>query len=133
MKRFYLTKRKDCSGLLQNTPSKNDYDKVIKGDTSFYLNGECIGVYINVDKELLSYVREAAKETKYVETYRTHLALPTKSSVFGALPRIALRNDFCRFSNKTIEEKKNFNKLFTFQETLCRIYKNTCLNCTNMI
>ena len=123
MKRFDLTKHEDCIDLLQNTPSKNDYDEVIKGDTSFYLNGECIGIYINVDKELLSYVREAAKETKYVETYRTHLALPTKSSVFGALPRIALRNDFCRFSNKTIEEKKNFNKLFTFQETLCSIYK----------
>jgi len=123
MKRFDLTKHEDCIGLLQNTPSKNDYDEVIKGDTSFYLNGECIGIYINVDKELLSYVREAAKQTKYVETYRTHLALPTKSSVFGALPRIALRNDFCRFSNKTIEEKKNFNKLFTFQKTLCGIYK----------
>ena len=123
MKRFDLTKHQDCSGLLQNTPNKNDYDEVIKSDTSFYLNDECIGIYINVDKELLSYVREAAKETKYVETYRTHLALPTKSSVFGALPRIALRNDFCRFSNKTIEEKENFNKLFTFQETLCGIYK----------
>jgi len=123
MKRFDLTKHQDCSDLLQNTPSKNDYDEVIKGDTSFYLNGECIGIYINVDKELLSYVREAAKQTKYVETYRTRLALPTKSSVFGALPRIPLRNDFCRFSNKTTEEKKNFNKLFTFQKTLCGIYK----------
>jgi hypothetical protein len=123
MKRFDLTKYQDCNNLLQKTPNKKDYDIVIKDDTSFYLNGECIGIYINVDKKLLSYVREAAKETKYVETYRTHLALPTKSSVFGALPRIALRNDFCRFSNQTIKEKQNFNKLFTFQETLCSIYK----------
>tara|TARA_R110002110_G_scaffold15126_1_gene68631 strand:+ start:259 stop:1095 length:837 start_codon:yes stop_codon:yes gene_type:complete len=123
MKRFDLKKYKDCNSLLQSTPTKEDYDKIIEEDTAFYLDGECIGIYINVDKSVLGYVRETVRETKYVETYRTHLALATKSSVFGALPRIALRNDFCRFSNKTTEEKQNFNKLFTFQKTLCDIYK----------
>ena len=123
MKRFDLKKHTDCNSLLQSTPTKEHYDKIIEEDTAFYLGGECIGIYINVDKSVLSYVRETVKETKYVETYRTHLALATKSSVFGALPRIALRNDFCRFSNKTTDEKKNFNKLFTFQKTLCEIYK----------
>jgi len=123
MKKFNLTKCKDSSGLLRTTPTKDHYDTVITEDTSFYLNGECIGIYVNVDKNLLSYVRESVKDTKYVETYRTRHALPTKSSVFGALPRIPLRNDFCRFSNKTIEEKQNFDKLFTFQNTLCEIYK----------
>ena len=123
MKKFNLTKCKESSGLLRTTPTKDHYDTVITEDTSFYLNGECIGIYVNVDKNLLSYVRESVKDTKYVETYRTRHALPTKSSVFGALPRIPLRNDFCRFSNKTIEEKQNFDKLFTFQNTLCEIYK----------
>ena len=122
MKRFNLTKYQDSTELLKTTPQKNQYDKVIKEDTSFYLDGECIGIYVNVDKKLLSYVREAVKDTKYVETYRAN-TLPTKSSVFGALPRVALRNDFCRFSNKTSEEKQNTNKLFTFQQTLCDIYK----------
>ena len=122
MKRFDLTKHKDCNSLLQSTPQKEHYDKIIEEDTAFYLDGECIGIYLNVDKSVLSYVRETVKETKYVETYRAN-ALPTKSSVFGALPRVALRNDFCRFSNKTTEEKQNFNKLFTFQKTLCDIYK----------
>mgnify|MGYP003633196364 FL=1 len=123
MKRFDLTKYKDCNSLLQSTPTKEDYDKIIEEDTAFYLDGECIGIYINVDKSVLGYVRETVRETKYVETYRTRLALATKSSVFGALPRIPMRNDFCRFSNKTTEEKQNFNKLFTFQKTLCDIYK----------
>ena len=122
MKRFNLTKYQDSTGLLNTTPQKNQFDKVIKEDTAFYLGGDCIGIYVNVDKKLLSYVREAVKETKYVETYRAN-TLPTKSSVFGALPRVALRNDFCRFSNKTSEEKNNTNKLFTFQKTLCDIYK----------
>lgn len=123
MKRFNLTKYQDSSELLRTTPTKEHFETVVKEDTVFYLDGECIGIYINVDKSVLSYVRETVKETKYVETYRTHLALATKSSVFGALPRISIRNDFCRFSNKTTEEKQNFNKLFTFQKTLCEIYK----------
>lgn len=122
MKRYNLTKHQDSAELLKTTPTKEHYDTVIKEDTAFYLDDICIGIYVNVEKELLSYVREAVKDTKYVETYRAN-TLPTKSSVFGALPRVALRNDFCRFSNKTSEEKGNTNKLFTFQETLCKIYK----------
>ena len=122
MKRYNLTKHQDSATLLKTTPLKVHYDTVIKEDTAFYLDDICIGIYVNVDKALLSYVREAVKGTKYVETYRAN-TLPTKSSVFGALPRVAMRNDFCRFSNKTSEEKGNTNKLFTFQETLCKIYK----------
>ncbi len=99
MKKFNLTKYQDSSELLRTTPTKEHFDKVVKEDTAFYLDGECIGIYVNVDKEVLSYVRESVKDTKYVETYRAN-TLPTKSSVFGALPRVALRNDFCRFSNK---------------------------------
>ena len=122
MKRYNLTKYKDNTNLLKTTPTKEHYDTVITEDTAFYLDDVCIGIYVNVQKELLSYVRESVKDTKYVETYRAN-TLPTKSSVFGALPRVALRNDFCRFSNKTSEEKQNTNKLFTFQKTLCDIYK----------
>lgn len=122
MKKVNLVKYSDCSHLLRKTPKREEYDKVIREDSLLYLNSECIGVYINIDKKLLTQVREAAQKTKYVETYRTS-ALPTKSSVFGALPRIALRNDFCRFSSKTIDEKDNFKKLFSFQGTLCDIYK----------
>tara|TARA_R110002167_G_scaffold318797_1_gene524472 strand:+ start:1686 stop:2519 length:834 start_codon:yes stop_codon:yes gene_type:complete len=122
MKRYNLTKQKGCTSLLKTTPSASHYDIVIKEDTAFYLDDVCIGIYINVEKKLLSYVREAVKDTKYVETYRAN-TLPTKGSVFGALPRVAMRNDFCRFSSKTSEEKQNTNKLFTFQETLCGIYK----------
>ena len=122
MKKYNLTKYNNCDTLLKSTPKRKHYNKVIKEDTAFYLDGQCIGIYINIEKDLLSYVRETVKDTNYVETYRAN-TLPTKSSVFGALPRVALRNDFCRFSNKTIEEKENFNKLFTFQKTLCEIYK----------
>ena len=59
MKRYNLTKHQDSTKLLKTTPLKEHYDIVISEDTSFYLNGICIGIYVNVAKELLTYVREA--------------------------------------------------------------------------
>ncbi len=123
MKTFNLKRQRKCDGLLGSTPTKDQYKHVIKDDTKFMLDGECIGIYINIPKEQLKPLREAAVNTKYVETYRTYRALPTKSSVFGALPRVALRNDFCRFSNQTTGEKNNMHKLMGFQSILCDIYK----------
>jgi len=123
MKIYDLKKINDCTHLLGQTPIKNEYDTLISEDTKFILGGECIGVYINLPKNILRPLREATLSTKYVETYRTNKALPTKSSVFGALPRIAVRNDFCRFSNKTFEEKENMKKLMSFQKILCEVYK----------
>ena len=57
MKKYNLTKYTDSNSLLKTTPQKKHYDKVIKEDTAFYLDGLCIGIYINVDKNVLSYVR----------------------------------------------------------------------------
>ena len=122
MKTVNLTKYNDSKQLLKSTPVAEHYDTVITDDTKFYLDGVCIGIYVNIDKQLLKGIRKAVKTTKYVETYRTN-AIPTKSSVFGALPRVALRNDFCRFSNKTIEEKPIMKTMFAFQDVICDIYK----------
>jgi len=123
MKVYNLKKIKDCAHLLGKTPLKSEFDCVISEDTKFMLGDECIGVYVNLPKNILKPIREATLSTKYVETYRTRKALPTKSSVFGALPRIPMRNDFCRFSNKTFEEKENMKKLMSFQNILCEVYK----------
>ena len=122
MKTVELKKIKNCDELLGKTPSKNEYSKVIKGNTVFTLDGVCIGVYVKLPKEVLNEVRSCTLETKYVETYRAN-GLPTKSSVFGALPRVAMRNDYCRFSSKTFDERLINKKLFNFQSLLCNIYK----------
>lgn len=123
MKVCNLEKIKTCDHLLGKTPNRGQYKQVIREDTKFYVGDECIGVYLNLPKRILHPLREATLSTKYVETYRARKALPTKSSVFGALPRVPLRNDFCRFSNKTYEEKENTKKLMRFQEILCNTYK----------
>jgi hypothetical protein len=123
MKTFELLKTKDCNHLIKQTPTKNDYSYLISEDTVFTKNGKPVGIYIKINHLLINEIRKATLETKYVKTYRTRKALPTQSSVFGSLPRIPLRNDYCRFSTQTKSEKLNAKRLFTFMEVLTNIYK----------
>jgi hypothetical protein len=123
MKTFELNKLRNCENLIKQTPSKNDYTLVINKDTLFTKNGINVGLYLKIDNKELHAIRSASLNTKYVKTYRTNKALPTQSSVFGSLPRIALRNDYCRFSAQTKNEKTNANILFSFLPYLTEIYK----------
>lgn len=123
MKTFELTKIKSCDNLIKQTPTKNDYNLVINEDTLFTKNGVNVGLYLKIERKQLQGIRAASLNTKYVKTYRTRQALPTQSSVFGSLPRIPLRNDYCRFSAQTKNEKTNANILFSFLPFLTEIYK----------
>jgi hypothetical protein len=123
MKTFELTKIKSCEELIKQTPTKNDYNLIINEDTLFTKNGVNVGLYLKIDSKQLQGIRAASLNTKYVKTYRTRKALPTQSSVFGSLPRIPLRNDYCRFSAQTKNEKTNANILFSFLPLLTEIYK----------
>lgn len=122
MKTFELTKIKSCEELIKQTPTKNDYNLIINEDTLFTKNGVNVGLYLKIDSKQLQGIRAASLNTKYVKTYRTN-ALPTQSSVFGSLPRAVLRNDYCRFSAQTKNEKTNANILFSFLPFLTEIYK----------
>lgn len=122
MRVFELNKIRSCDDLIKQTPKKTDYTTLISEDTVFYKDGKKVGVYIKIDHPLINEIRKASLETKYVKTYRTN-ALPTQSSVFGALPRVAVRNDYCRFSAQTKQEGLNAKRLFTFMQVLTDVYK----------
>jgi hypothetical protein len=122
MKTFELTKIKNCEKLIKQTPTRNDYNLVINEDTLFTKNGVAVGLYIKISQEHSKAIRQASINTKFVKSYRTS-ALPTQSSVFGSLPRAVLRNDYCRFSAQTKNEKTNANILFSFLPQLTEIYK----------
>jgi hypothetical protein len=123
MRVFELNKIRSCDDLIKQTPKKTDYTTLISEDTVFYKDGKKVGVYLKIDHPLINEIRKASLETKYVKTYRTRKALPTQSSVFGSLPRIPLRNDYCRFSAQTKQEGLNAKRLFTFMQVLTDIYK----------
>jgi len=122
LRKVDLIQIKKCDELLKKTPSKSDYSEVISQDCVFYKGGKAVGLYIRLSgKELLG-IRKAALTTKLSKTCRTR-GLPTQSSVFGSLPRIARRNDFCRYSAKTKEERENNDLIFGFSKRLLEIYQ----------
>lgn len=123
MKIFNLNKVKNCDNLIKQTPQKGDYNIIINENTIFYKGGKQVGLYIKIEDNFIDQIRKATLQTKYVKTYRTRKALPTQSSVFGSLPRIPLRNDYCRFSAQTKSEKLNAQRLFSFMPILTEIYK----------
>lgn len=123
MKIFELNKIKNCDNLIKQTPKKSDYNILINENTIFYKNNRAAGLYIKIEDNFINELRKSTLETKYVKTYRTRKALPTQSSVFGSLPRIPLRNDYCRYSEKTKSEKLNTQRLFSFMPILTDIYK----------
>jgi len=122
MKRIELVKIKDCKNLLKTTPEKKHYNKIISEDCIFTKDGKDVGIYVKVDSSKLNDIRSAATSTKLSKSSRTR-GLPTQSSIFGSLPRIARRNDFCRYSSHTKKELKNTNILFSFMNDLIDIYK----------
>jgi len=122
MKTFELNKIRDCIGLIKQTPTKNDYDLVIKENTLFTRNGVNVGLYIKINDQYSKLIRNATLKTKYLKSSRTR-GVQTQSSIFGSLPRIARRNDFCRFSSQTKNEKENANILFNFLPYLTEIYQ----------
>lgn len=122
MRTIELKKIKDCSGLLKTTPSKEHYSQLIREDCEFVKDGKRVGVYIKIESSSLKAIRKAALTTKLVKSSRTR-GIPTKSSVFGSLPRIARRNDFCRYSAHTKSEANNTKIVFSFMSDLIDIYK----------
>lgn len=117
-----LIKVRDCSSLLKTTPNKSHYSKVIRDDAIFYKNGKAVGIYKRIENKDLKGIRKASLNTKLSKSSRTR-GLPTQSSIFGSLPRIARRNDYCRFSSHTKNETHNTKAVFDFMPLLVDIYK----------
>lgn len=122
MNELKLQKTKNCDNLIKQIPKKEQYKEVIREDCVFMKNGKCVGVYVKIPKENLNPLRQVVLTTKVVKNLRTN-GLATQSSIFGALPRVAIRNDFCRFSATSKAETNNLNILFSFVPKLLEIYE----------
>jgi hypothetical protein len=78
---------------------------------------------LNLAASEIAAMRRVARSTKFSAGGRVRRGLPTQSSVFGSLPRNALRTDFCRFSQQSSKERENFASAFNYSERIAAIYK----------
>jgi hypothetical protein len=94
-----------------------DHDCIVYGP-----DGQVILLYKKAPKQIVDLARHLGLNTKPDKNSRTR-GLPQASSVFGVLPRNAIREDYCRFSAKSKQEKTNFAYALELNKLVAAEYK----------
>lgn len=124
MNKITLKKIGDFTHLTGTIPNSQQFSRVIQSDTIFYdENGAPVGAYLIIPAQMAEPMRAVINSTKMTKTGRTW-GVPTKSSVFGALPRNPLRVDYCRFSATTEKERENYLSVLNFSKKLAKIHES---------
>ena len=112
----------NAEALLKTTPQRSQYSTLIRGDTRLVADGKVIAIYVKLPKEACAEMRHIARTTKFTSTARVS-GLPTQSTIYGSLPRTAVRVDYCRFSASSKKERSYFEASFKFAEYIDELYK----------
>src|SRR4051812_38470431 len=121
--RKIIKKAVDDKLFLKRTPDRSDYKELITKDTIFIENGNPIILYKIIPKVQLTKIRHLVFQSKFIKTHRTN-GTPTQSAIFGALPRVAHRHNYCRYSANTKNQKELNSDIFYFARLIDNIYKN---------
>ncbi len=109
--------------FLKRTPDRSDYKELITKDTIFFENGKPVILYKIIPKAQLSKIRHLVFDSKFIKAHRTN-GTPTQSAVFGALPRVTHRHNYCRYTANTKNQKELNNDIFYFAKLIDGIYKD---------
>jgi hypothetical protein len=104
-------------------PAKEDYDKLIDFECEIYEKDKLVCTYKKVSPEVKKILDYASANSTAKKSTRTRGTV-TMSSVFGALPRIAIREDYCRFSSDTRKNPAMFKLLCKAAQELWGVYKS---------
>lgn len=85
--------------------------------------GALLAAYFKAPPEIHHLARTISKGTKPKASSRTQHGVPQLSTVYGPLPRIAIREDYCRFSRQTKDERANMLLAMKLNELLAAFYK----------
>lgn len=107
---------------LRKTPRRSDYKELIHQDTVFLEDGRPIIVYKNIPQTHLSEFRRLVHESHFIKSQRVN-GTPTQSAIFGALPRIRHRHNYCRYTANTMNQKELNESIFAFARLVNDLYK----------
>ena len=109
---------------LKRAPKKAHLDacQLIDEPTMIKVGGKLVAYYDVLPDEATKDLRKAALTTKPDRSNRTS-GIKTSSSVFGYMPRNAVRSDYCRVTKKSKEEPGNFGTVHEFAKWLTEYYK----------
>jgi len=112
------------NGLLKTPPTRDHLAdcEIIDGPTMIKVGGELVAYYDILPDEATKELRKAALTTRPDKSNRTS-GIKTSSSVFGFMPRNAVRSDYCRITKKSKDEPANYAAVHDFAKWLTDYYK----------
>lgn len=115
-------KKVDYNAIKGKVPTKADYDELIDYECKIYDQGRLVCTYKKVTPEVQKILAYASVNSTAKKSQRTQ-GVVTNSSIFGSLPRVAIREDYCRYSGDTKKDPKMFALLSRAAQELWGVYK----------
>ena len=103
-------------------PTEKDYDKLINYECQIYVKDKLVCTYKQTSPEVKRILAYASANSTAKKSSRTR-GVVTNSTIFGSLPRVALREDYCRFSADTKKDPKMFALLCKAAQELWGVYQ----------
>lgn len=107
--------------FVRRSALESDYDTLITEDCVLVEDGKIRAIYLKVpgiSDEIVPYL----KALRYDETTRTS-GLKTRSRIFGFMPRIVMRSDYCRVANIASESPKASHALEVLAQKINELYR----------
>lgn len=129
MRKFILTNKRLCDDLIGCVPGEKDYDTIIYppamltvSDGGFF--EKTIGIYDCIPNSLMKKARIIASNAKVTDGLRTY-GLPVSSAIFGSLPRIAIRQNYCRLTRNSVEQPQLLDLSLDFAVGVSKLYSKS--------
>lgn len=117
-------KKIDCKEFRKHHAKEGDCSVVVNQDTTVFLNGKPIVVYIANLPKATDELFDALTKIKYDSSTRTS-GLVTASKIFGYAPRNAIRNLACRAAGIALQHPKESDVLKKFAQVAAEQYEAT--------
>lgn len=102
-------------------PTHKDYDKLVNYDCQIFDGDKLVCTYKKTTPEVQQILAYASANSTSKKSSRTR-GVVTNSTVFGSLPRVPLREDYCRFSADTKKDPQMFSLLTKAAKELWALY-----------
>ena len=108
--------------LLKTTPKKTDCARIINKDCIIYEGGKAIIIYKIIDSEKINKLKKIVNKIKFTKSARSN-GIASQAAIFGSLPRVPNRNNYCRITADTKNQKQSSAAVMDFSLIINEIYK----------
>lgn len=112
----------DYNSIKGKVPTSADYDHLIDYECKIFDQGKLVCTYKKLSPEIQKILAYASVNSTAKKSQRTQGVI-THSSVYGSLPRVAVREDYCRFSADTKKDPTMFALLSKGAQEIWEEYK----------